>query len=157
VPAPGVNVANVRASVESVEGNSLFTLINLFSGGALLQLTVFRAGIMPYITASIICSCSGGDPRLETLQEGGAVRSDEDHPVHPLRHPGAGGAAGHGHRRAARSGQLFGTTTGRSLLYNEESIFSFVLIVITMTAGRRSSCGSASSSPTAGSATACRS
>ena len=29
-------------------------LINLFSGGALLQLTIFALGIMPYITASII-------------------------------------------------------------------------------------------------------
>ena len=36
-------------------GNTgLYSLINLFSGGALLQLTIFALGIMPYITASII-------------------------------------------------------------------------------------------------------
>ena len=38
----------------TVEDNSLYGLINLFSGGALLQLSVFALGIMPYITASII-------------------------------------------------------------------------------------------------------
>ena len=32
----------------------LYSLVNLFSGGALLQLSVFAIGIMPYITASII-------------------------------------------------------------------------------------------------------
>ena len=32
----------------------LYDLVNLFSGGALLQLSVFALGIMPYITASII-------------------------------------------------------------------------------------------------------
>ena len=33
---------------------SLLDLVNLFSGGALLQLSIFALGIMPYITASII-------------------------------------------------------------------------------------------------------
>src|SRR5699024_10888844 len=36
------------------EQQDLLGLINLFSGGALLQLSVFALGIMPYITASII-------------------------------------------------------------------------------------------------------
>jgi preprotein translocase subunit SecY len=58
MPAPGVNVANVgpvsTRHPRRVEGNNVFNLINAFSGGALLQLTVFALGIMPYITASII-------------------------------------------------------------------------------------------------------
>ena len=49
-----------------------FTLLNLFSGGALLQLSVFALGIMPYITASIIMQLLRVViPRLETLQKEG--------------------------------------------------------------------------------------
>ena len=32
----------------------IYQLVNLFSGGALLQVSIFALGIMPYITASII-------------------------------------------------------------------------------------------------------
>ncbi|MEP6815438.1 MAG: preprotein translocase subunit SecY, partial [Marmoricola sp.] len=55
VPTPGVNVANVQSCFHAASrGGGAFALVNLFSGGALLQLTVFALGIMPYITASII-------------------------------------------------------------------------------------------------------
>ena len=51
-------------------------LVNLFSGGALLQLSVFALGIMPYITASIIVQLlTVVIPRFEALQEGGPVRA----------------------------------------------------------------------------------
>src|SRR5207247_5237689 len=42
--------------ISGVSGASrnVYGLINLFSGGALLRLSVFALGIMPYITASII-------------------------------------------------------------------------------------------------------
>ncbi len=47
-------------------------LINLFSGGALLQLSVFALGIMPYITASIILQLlTVVIPRLDTLKKEG--------------------------------------------------------------------------------------
>ena len=47
-------------------------LINLFSGGALLQLSIFALGIMPYITASIILQLlTVVIPRLETLRKEG--------------------------------------------------------------------------------------
>jgi preprotein translocase subunit SecY len=63
VPTPGVHVANVQQCIADVENQGLYSLINLFSGGALLQLTVFALGIMPYITASIILQLLvGGDP-----------------------------------------------------------------------------------------------
>ncbi len=39
---------------KSGSGAGLYNLVNLFSGGALLRLTIFALGIMPYITASII-------------------------------------------------------------------------------------------------------
>ncbi|MFM8253898.1 MAG: preprotein translocase subunit SecY, partial [Actinomycetota bacterium] len=50
----------------------LFGLINLFSGGALLQLSVFALGIMPYITASIIVQLlTVVIPRFEALKKEG--------------------------------------------------------------------------------------
>ncbi|HCX86026.1 MAG TPA: preprotein translocase subunit SecY [Micrococcales bacterium] len=54
LPTPGVNYANVQTCVSASADNDVLGLINLFSGGALLQLSVFALGIMPYITASII-------------------------------------------------------------------------------------------------------
>ena len=51
---------------------ALYSLVNLFSGGALLQLTVFALGIMPYITASIILQLLVVViPRLEALKKEG--------------------------------------------------------------------------------------
>ncbi len=55
LPTPGVSYPNVQQCIATVEeDNQLLGLVNLFSGGALLQLSVFALGIMPYITASII-------------------------------------------------------------------------------------------------------
>lgn len=57
IPAPGINSAAIRDQMETVQANDtagIYALVNLFSGGALLQLAVFALGIMPYITASII-------------------------------------------------------------------------------------------------------
>lgn len=55
IPTPGVSAANVNQCIEvNSEGANLLDMFNLFSGGALLQLSVFALGIMPYITASII-------------------------------------------------------------------------------------------------------
>ena len=75
IPTPGVNVANVQECVNiAQEGDSagLYNLVNLFSGGALLQLTIFALGIMPYITASIILQLLVVViPRLEALKKEG--------------------------------------------------------------------------------------
>ena len=54
VPTPGVSAENVHACISLQDSTSLLDMFNLFSGGALLQLSVFALGIMPYITASII-------------------------------------------------------------------------------------------------------
>lgn len=54
LPTPGVSYPNVQTCIEQSANNDLLGLVNLFSGGALLQLSVFALGIMPYITASII-------------------------------------------------------------------------------------------------------
>src|SRR4051812_5350649 len=72
LPTPGVNVGNVRECVSQVQNSGVYGLINLFSGGALLQLTVFALGIMPYITASIILQLLVVViPRLEALKKEG--------------------------------------------------------------------------------------
>ncbi|MHA7132195.1 preprotein translocase subunit SecY [Oerskovia turbata] len=54
IPTPGVDYANVQQCIATQGQNTLLGMVNLFSGGALLQLSIFALGIMPYITASII-------------------------------------------------------------------------------------------------------
>ncbi|MFC7406586.1 preprotein translocase subunit SecY [Georgenia alba] len=54
IPAPGVSYRNVQQCLEAGGTADLLGMVNLFSGGALLQLSIFALGIMPYITASII-------------------------------------------------------------------------------------------------------
>jgi len=56
IPSPGVDYAAISGRLRELtqEQGSVYSLINLFSGGALLQLSIFAIGIMPYITASII-------------------------------------------------------------------------------------------------------
>jgi len=72
VPTPGVSYENVQLCLDQASTGGLFGLINLFSGGALLQLSVFALGIMPYITASIIVQLlTVVIPRFETLKAEG--------------------------------------------------------------------------------------
>jgi preprotein translocase subunit SecY len=72
VPTPGVSYANVQTCLKEVQSGGLFGLINLFSGGALLHLSVFALGIMPYITSSIIIQLlTVVIPRFETLKNEG--------------------------------------------------------------------------------------
>src|SRR6266536_3439981 len=74
LPSPGVSFSNVQKCIDFAKqgDNGVFTLLNLFSGGALLQLSVFALGIMPYITSSIILQLlTVVIPRLETLKKEG--------------------------------------------------------------------------------------
>ena len=75
LPSPGVNFKNVNQCIDQLSGGSgaqLYSLINLFSGGALLQLSVFAVGVMPYITASIIVQLlTVVIPRFEELRKEG--------------------------------------------------------------------------------------
>ncbi|WP_372339078.1 preprotein translocase subunit SecY, partial [Actinoplanes sp. RD1] len=76
LPSPGVSYTNVQNCLEAVNdqnaGGGVLNLLNLFSGGALLQLSVFALGIMPYITASIILQLlTVVIPRLEQLRKEG--------------------------------------------------------------------------------------
>jgi len=72
VPTPGVSYTNVKECLATAQTGGLFGLINLFSGGALIQLSVFALGIMPYITASIIVQLlTVVIPRFEALKKEG--------------------------------------------------------------------------------------
>jgi len=53
IPTPGIN-GDALASFFAQARGTLFSLIDMFSGGALERLSVFALGIMPYISASII-------------------------------------------------------------------------------------------------------
>src|SRR5215468_12773935 len=53
VTIPGVD-RNVMNAVVHKQGGGLLGLFNMFSGGALGNLSIFALGIMPYVSASII-------------------------------------------------------------------------------------------------------
>jgi len=72
LPSPGVSYSAIQTCLAQVQDSSVYGLVNLFSGGALLQLSVFALGIMPYITASIIIQLLVVViPRLESLKKEG--------------------------------------------------------------------------------------
>jgi|688.fasta_scaffold04965_25 preprotein translocase subunit SecY len=71
VSTPGVNVDAIRQGVEQ-SSNTIFGLINLFSGGALEEFSIFVLGISPYITMSIIIQLlTPSIPFLENLKKEG--------------------------------------------------------------------------------------
>ncbi len=72
IPVPGADLNAVRAFTNQAEQSGFVGLLNLFSGGALTQLSIFALGIMPYITASIILQLLAVViPKLQALQEEG--------------------------------------------------------------------------------------
>ncbi len=72
IPTPGVSYTNIQSCLKQANNGGLFGLVNLFSGGALLQLSVFALGIMPYITSSIIIQLlTVVIPRFEALKNEG--------------------------------------------------------------------------------------
>jgi preprotein translocase subunit SecY len=74
IPAPGINRAAINSISQSLGGNSVLGLLNLFSGGGLGRIAIFALGIMPYITASIILQIlQVAVPTLEKLSKEGEV------------------------------------------------------------------------------------
>ncbi|MCW2824478.1 MAG: preprotein translocase subunit SecY [Aeromicrobium sp.] len=138
MPAPGINVGNVQDCVDiaSEDSGGIFALINVFSGGALLQLTVFALGIMPYITASIILQLLVVViPRLEALKKEGQAGQTKITQYTRYLTLGLAILQATGIVALARSGNLFGGACNKQLLYRPDSIPSFMLIVLTMVAG----------------------
>jgi preprotein translocase subunit SecY len=53
IPVPGIDPKALALMFEQQKG-SILSMFNMFSGGALMRLSLFALGIMPYISASII-------------------------------------------------------------------------------------------------------
>ena len=137
LPSPGVNYPNVQKCIAQVSGGEaaqIYSLINLFSGGALLQLTVFAVGIMPYITASIIVQLlTVVIPRFEELRKEG--QSGQVKMTQYTRYLAIALAilqATSVVALAANGGLLQGCSLD---IIANQSIFTLVVIVVVMTAG----------------------
>jgi preprotein translocase subunit SecY len=132
IPCPGVDLAAVNQAQNEMQGNDLLSLINLFSGGGLLQLSVFALGIMPYITASIIVQLLRVViPRFEVLHKEG--QSGQTKLTQYTRYLTIALAILQSTVviTTARSGQLFGSA---KVIY-QVGPMTVTLMIITMTAG----------------------
>ncbi|KQQ10257.1 MULTISPECIES: preprotein translocase subunit SecY [Rathayibacter] len=139
IPAPFVSFSAVQACLAGNQGTSgLYELVNLFSGGALLQLSIFALGIMPYITASIIVQLLRVViPHFETLYKEG--QSGQGRLTQYTRYLtiALGVLQSTTLITVARSGALFGSSgvPECSQLITTDAWYSILLMVITMTAG----------------------
>jgi len=139
LPSPGVNYQNVDKCIAEISGGDnaqIYSLINLFSGGALLQLAVFAVGVMPYITASIIVQLlTVVIPRFEQLRKEG--QSGQTKMTQYTRYLAIALAmlqAAPIVALAANGGLLQGCSVKDEIIY-DKSIFSLVVIVLVITAG----------------------
>ena len=148
LPSPGVSYTNVQTCLKAVNdsnaGGGVLNLLNLFSGGALLHLSVFALGIMPYITASIILQLlTVVIPRLEQLRKEG--QSGQAKITQYTRYLTLGLAVlqSSAFVALARTGQLFGNacdqTDPKMQIIPENTGLAMWLtlsiLVLTMTAG----------------------
>jgi len=137
IPTPNVNIVNVdscRAQATSGDSAGLYSMIQLFSGGALLQLAIFALGIMPYITASIILQLlTVVIPRLEALKKEGASGTQKITQYTRYLTLVLAVLNSTAFVTLAVNGQLF---QGCSLdLVYDKSIFPIITMILTMTAG----------------------
>jgi len=136
IPCPGVDYVKVQDGLDGIDNSGIYGLINLFSGGALLKLSIFALGIMPYITASIILQLlTVVIPRLETLKKEGQAGTAKITQYTRYLTLGLAILQSTGIVALARNGQIFqGTSAQGSLLVNDNLTTSLIM-VITMTAG----------------------
>ena len=136
IPAPNVDYTNVQQCLAQTQTTSgLYELVNLFSGGALLQLSIFALGIMPYITASIITQLLRVViPRFENLYKEGA--SGQGKLTQYTRYLTIALALLQSTTlvTVARQGALFGADCTLPILVNTDPL-AITLMVMTMTAG----------------------
>src|ERR687886_1298665 len=124
VPAPGVNSDQIKGYFNN-QGGTILGLLNVFSGGALSQFSLFALGIMPYVTASIILQLlTVVIPKLEQLQKEGE----------------AGYAKINQYTRYLTVGLAAAQSTGYAFLFRRSGVLThnngrLVLIVLTLTAG----------------------
>ncbi|MCK7642352.1 preprotein translocase subunit SecY [Corynebacterium sp. CCM 8835] len=136
IPSPGVNYGAIAGRLRDLtqDQSSVYSLINLFSGGALLQLSIFAVGIMPYITASIITQLlTVVIPHFEELKKEG--QSGQAKMTQYTRYLTVALALlqSSGIVALADRGQLLGS--GFEVLVPERNIFDLILLVFVMTSG----------------------
>ncbi|MCW2288583.1 preprotein translocase subunit SecY [Leucobacter luti] len=140
IPAPFVDFNNVQACLvanQATGPSGLYDMINLFSGGALLQLSIFALGIMPYITASIITQLLRVViPHFEALHKEG--QAGQAKLTQYTRYLTIALAVLQSTTliTVARSGQLFGASANQACqnLVSQEW-WAILIMIITMTAG----------------------
>ncbi|WP_405587447.1 preprotein translocase subunit SecY [Streptomyces sp. NBC_01092] len=137
VPIPGVDYTAVQTCIDQASTNTgLFGLVNMFSGGALLQITIFALGIMPYITASIILQLlTVVIPRLEALKKEGQAGTAKITQYTRYLTVALAILQGTGLVATARSGALFQQCPVGNQIVPDQSIFTTITMVVTMTAG----------------------
>lgn len=142
LPSPGVAYGNVQQCIEVMktgDQSGVFTLLNLFSGGALMSLSVFALGIMPYITASIILQLlTVVIPRLEQLRKEGQAGQAKITQYTRYLTLGLAVLQSSAFVALARSGQLFNNMCNEYPIVPQTSLPNWITLtslVITMTAG----------------------
>jgi len=143
LPTPGISEKNVAfcSNAATAAGSStagVLAIVNLLSGQALLRLSVFALGIMPYITASIILQLlTVVIPRLETLKQEGQAGQAKITQYTRYLTVGLAVLQSTGYVELARSGTLFNGcgSAGNNPLIPNGSVFTIVTMVITMVAG----------------------
>ncbi|MFJ2620723.1 preprotein translocase subunit SecY [Glutamicibacter sp. NPDC087344] len=135
IPAPGIDYSNVQQCLAMGETTGgLYSFVNLFSGGALLQVSIFAMGIMPYITAAIIVQLLRVViPHFETLHKEG--QAGQGKLTQYTRYLTIALALLQGTTLVtlARTGNLFPSCT--LPLVPEDNLIIILLMVITLTAG----------------------
>lgn len=75
IPLPGINILQLQSLFA---GNQFLSLLNMFSGGTLANLSIMAVGINPYITASIIMQLTAMViPKLKELQKEGEAGKEK--------------------------------------------------------------------------------
>src|SRR4051794_4240946 len=136
MPTPGVSYQAVQDCIDNNADTGLYSLINLFSGGALLQLSIFALGIMPYITASIIVQLlTVVIPRFEALKKEGQSGTAKLTQYTRYLTIGLAVLQSTGLIALARQpGQLF-RGCQNDIIYTDIGIFGIIVMVVVMTAG----------------------
>jgi preprotein translocase subunit SecY len=138
IPVPGVDYRNVHTCVDAAQagGNSLLGLVNTLSGGALLQISVFALGILPYITASIILQLlTVVIPRLEALKKEGQSGTAKITQYTRYLTIALAVLQATGLVATVRSGTLFSSCPVASQIVPNHSILTNITMVVAMTAG----------------------
>ena len=134
IPTPGVDYKAVHSCVAAATQENFVGLVNLFSGGALLQLSIFALGIMPYITASIIIQLLRVViPRFDDLHKEGQTGQTKLTQYTRYLTIFLGILQSTTMISLARSGNLFAGCSEKVIPSN--SVWTFLLMMIVMTAG----------------------